>query len=220
MKPYDTGFICGRFQTFHKGHQKLVETGLLLCDRLVIFVGSAQESGTERNPLNISTRINMLKAVYDTPNIMIFGLADMTNENDICPEWGRYLLENIDRYIYKAPELMIYGNDASRSGWFDTDDIKHTSELIVNRNELPISATMVRSLMALNMRREWMQYVDPKLHKMYDDLRNEMMTVDWYVDLEAKLRRMLLEDDKTAWNSFVDPLLIPMFDKIKTTLHY
>lgn len=36
-KPYDVGFICGRFQTFHKGHEKLVETGLMLCDRLLIF---------------------------------------------------------------------------------------------------------------------------------------------------------------------------------------
>lgn len=38
MKPYDVGFICGRFQTFHKGHEKLIETGLMLCDRLLILL--------------------------------------------------------------------------------------------------------------------------------------------------------------------------------------
>ena len=48
-RPYDTGLLVGRFQTFHKGHQKLVETGLMLCDRLLLLVGSAQECGTERN---------------------------------------------------------------------------------------------------------------------------------------------------------------------------
>ena len=48
MKVYDTGLICGRFQTFHKGHERLVDTGLLLCDRLLILIGSAQECGTER----------------------------------------------------------------------------------------------------------------------------------------------------------------------------
>lgn len=116
MKPYDVGLICGRFQTFHKGHEKLVETGLMLCDRLLIFVGSSQECGTERNPLNINTRTKMIKAVYgDNDNIMIYGLADLTNENDIRPEWGRYLLDNADRYIHKNPEVMIYGNDESRS---------------------------------------------------------------------------------------------------------
>lgn len=219
MKPYDVGFICGRFQTFHKGHQKLIETGLMLCDRLLVFVGSAQESGTERNPLNISTRIKMIQSVYDNPSrVMVFGLADMTDENDICPEWGKYLLHNVDKYIYKAPELMIYGNDASRSGWFDTDDIKQTSELIVNRHELPISATMVRSLMSLDIRREWMKNVDTKLHKMYDELRNEMMNVQFYKEQRSSLMKMLLNNERDEWDKSVDPLLIPMYDSIREAL--
>lgn len=181
MKPYDTGLICGRFQTFHKGHERLVDTGVMLCDRLLILIGSAQECGTERNPLNINTRTRMLKEVYgDNPNIMIYGLSDMTNENDIRPEWGRYLLDNVDRYIYKNPDVMIYGNDESRSNWFDKKDLKNTTELIINRSELPISATMLRQLMVEDNRKEWMKWVNPRLHKMYDELRNELMTIKYY----------------------------------------
>lgn len=176
MKPYDVGLICGRFQTFHKGHEKLVDTGLLLCDRLLILVGSSQECRTERNPLNINTRTKMIKEVYGyNPNIMIYGLADMTNENDICVEWGRYLLDNVDRYIFKNPDVMIYGNDESRSAWFDKKDLKNTTELILNREELAISATMLRNLMIEDNRKEWMKWVNPKLHKMYDELRRELM---------------------------------------------
>lgn len=112
MKPYDVGLVCGRFQTFHKGHEKLIDTGLLLCDRMLILVGSAQECGTKRNPLNVNTRIKMIREVYgDDPNIMIYALSDLTDENDITPDWGRYLLQNVDRYIYKNPDVMIYGND-------------------------------------------------------------------------------------------------------------
>ena len=181
MKPYDVGMICGRFQTFHKGHESLVETAMQLCDRVLILIGSAQECGTERNPFNINTRTKMLKAIYgDRPEIMIYGLADMTNENDIRPEWGRYLLDNADRYIYKAPELMIYGNDEARSRWFAPEDIKNTSELIVNRRKLPISATMVRQAMKEDRRKDWMSMVNPKLHKMYDELRAELMSVPFY----------------------------------------
>lgn len=187
MKPYDVGLICGRFQTFHKGHEKLFETGLLLCDRLLILVGSAQESGTERNPFNVATRIKMLKTIYgDNPNIMIYGLADLSNENDIRPEWGRYLLDNVDRYIYKNPELMIYGNDESRSAWFDKKDLKNTTELIINRNELPISATMVRERMINDDRKGWMELVNPKLHKMYDELRAELMSVEFYKSMKER----------------------------------
>lgn len=187
MKPYDTCLICGRFQTFHIGHESLIETGLKLCDRVLILIGSAQECGTERNPFNINTRTKMLKEIYgDSPNIMIYGLSDMTNENDICPEWGRYLLNNVDRYIYKAPELMIYGNDESRSRWFDPEDIRDTSEFIVNRGRIPISATMVREAMVFDRRKEWMNMVNPKLHKMYDELRAELMSVPFYQEIKNK----------------------------------
>jgi len=184
MKPYDVGLVCGRFQTFHKGHEKLVDTGLLLCDRLLILIGSAQESGTERNPFNINTRTKILREIYgDRPEIMIYALSDMTDENDICPEWGRYLLNNVDRYIYKNPELMIYGNDESRSGWFDKKDLANTAELIVNRQDLPISATMVREAMAKDDRKKWMSLVNLRLHKMYDVLRAELMSVPFYQEL-------------------------------------
>lgn len=158
-----------------------------------------------KKPLNIETRIEMIRTVYpeETANdrIMIYALSDMTNENDIRPEWGRYLLDNVDRYIYKAPELMVYGNDEARSRWFDTNDILDTSEFIVNRGKIPISATMLRDLMVTNDRKEWMKWVDPRLHKMYDRLRNELMTVAWY---QERLKQLLAErsikeqENKTA----------------------
>lgn len=107
LKPYDCGLICGRFQTFHKGHESLVETGLKLCDRVLILIGSAQESGTERNPFDVNTRTDVLKAIYgDNANIIIHGISDLTNENDIRPEWGRYLLDNVDRYICESLRLI------------------------------------------------------------------------------------------------------------------
>lgn len=190
LKPYDVGLICGRFQTFHIGHESLVETGLKLCDRILILIGSAQEAGTERNPYDVNTRTDMLKTIYGyEPNIIIHGLADLTDENDIRPEWGRYLLDNVDRYIYKAPELMIYGNDESRSRWFDPEDIRDTSEFIVNRGRIPISATIVREAMVKDDRKAWMSMVNPKLHKMYDRLRAELMSVPFYQDLLIRLRK-------------------------------
>ena len=186
---YDSGLIVGRFQTFHKGHQSLVETGLKLCDRVLILVGSAQENGTERNPFNIATRIEIIKNIYgDNDRVSIYGLSDLTHENDISTEWGRYLLINVDRYIFKAPELMIYGNDEARSQWFDPEDIKDTAEFIIPRGRLPISATMIREMMIKDERKEWMKWVDPKIHKLYDKLRAELMSIPYYKDLANKLK--------------------------------
>lgn len=190
-KPYDVGFICGRFQTFHKGHESLIDTGLRLCDRILIMVGSAQEYGTERNPFNVSTRIKMLESIYgkSNPDIKIVALSDMSHENNDCPEWGKYLLKNIDRYIYKVPDLMIYGNDDRRSKWFDKDDIKDVTEVIVNRGRIPITATQVREYMVFDDRHEWQKWVNPKLHKMYDELRSELMSIPFYQELYKKLSK-------------------------------
>lgn len=180
-KPYDCGLLVGRFQTFHIGHQSLVEAGRKLCERMIILVGSAQECGTERNPFNIKTRIDCIEAVYGyDSNIQIYALSDLTHENDITPDWGKYLLKEVKRYIHKSPELMIYGNDEARSRWFDTEDIKDTSEFIIPRSRIPISATQIRQLMVEDKREEWMKWVDPKLHKLYDRLRSELMEVDYY----------------------------------------
>lgn len=182
---YDSGLIVGRFQTFHKGHQSLVDAGLQLCDRVLILIGSAQESGTERNPYNISTRIDVIRSVYvDNSRVSVYALPDLTNENDITEEWGRYVLAQVDRYLYKAPELMIYGNDEARSRWFNVNDIKDTAEFIIPRSRLPISATMLREMMVKDERREWMKWVNPKLHKMYDRLRAELMEVPYYKELQ------------------------------------
>ena len=79
---------------------------------------------------------------------------------------------------------MIYGNDESRSRWFDPDDIKDVTEIIVSRGKIPISATQVRALMVADNRREWQKWVNPKLHKMYDEIRRELMSVPFYASEE------------------------------------
>ena len=49
---------------------------------------------------------------------------------------------------------------------------------------VPISATMVRDLMVKDNRREWQKWVNPKLHKLYLELRQELLTVTFYKNME------------------------------------
>ena len=39
-------------------------------------------------------------------------------------------------------------------------------------------------MMVKDERREWMKWVNPKLHKMYDRLRAELMEVPYYKELQ------------------------------------
>ena len=63
MKKYDVGLLVGRFNVFHIGHKSLADLALTMCDRLLILVGSAQESGTLRNPFSVKTRIKMINEI-------------------------------------------------------------------------------------------------------------------------------------------------------------
>lgn len=194
-KAYDCGLVVGRFQTLTIGHEYLIESALRLCDRLLIFVGSAQEYGTERNPLNVNTRIKMLREVYDDDKrVIIQPLVDLTNENDISEDWGKYVLENCRRYIYKNPEIFVFGNDTNKgSSWFSNEDLENTSQLIVNRNKIPISGTKLRELMVYGdiKRSEWMSWVNPKLHKFYEEIRSELMSVPFYQKKQIELIKNL-----------------------------
>ena len=41
-------------------------------------------------------------------------------------------------------------------------------------------------MMIKNNRREWQKWVNPKLHKMYDELRKELMLVPEFRELEQE----------------------------------
>lgn len=181
-KQYDVGLLIGRFQVFHLGHKYLADMALTYCDRLLIFVGSAQEKGTERNPFSIETRIEKIKEIYLQDNVIVRGLPDLTNEDDITTDWGKYLLKNAYDAIGKFPDLMIYGNDESRSGWFDPEDIKNIFMLEVPRGlALPkLSATGNRKLMVEDLRDAWRERHPVEIHKDYDKLREELMLCPFY----------------------------------------
>lgn len=181
MKPYDIGLTLGRFNHLHVGHEEMIETGLRLCDRLLVLVGSAQEFNTIRNPFSISTRMEMIKEVYGD-RVIVKPITDMSAdpENDITPDWGRFVLNVVDNYIYKMPDIMIYGNDEARSKWFDPEDIKGITEVIISRSKIKISATEIRTMLLHDDRRTWMQYTNSRLHKHYDRLRNELLAVESY----------------------------------------
>lgn len=183
-KIYDCGGLLGRFHTYHIGHENLVNQALKLCDRVVIFVGSAQECGTERNPFNIATRISMLEAIYgkNNPRVIIKALSDLSSYKDITFDWGRYVLDNYRRYIYKSPDMMVFGEEESNNRWFSPEDSSDMLKLYIPRTRINISATELRDMMLRDDRENWQKWVNPKLHKLYDVLRAELLSVPTYKD--------------------------------------
>ena len=90
---YKHGFCIMRAQPFHIGHQKIIDQMLKECERVTVALGSIQEQGTPRNPLNYTTRKKMIQNIYrDTPEyerLKIIGLFDINNP----AEWGEFVLD-------------------------------------------------------------------------------------------------------------------------------
>jgi nicotinamide-nucleotide adenylyltransferase len=190
-QPFDSALFVGRFQHIHIGHESVINKALMLANRLLILVGSGQEYGTIRNPFSLETRMKLIRQIYpDTNRVIIRPLNDLTNEDDITPEWGRYVLDQVKSHFHKLPELMVYGNDEARSRWFDPKDISSMAEFIISRDKLNLSATMMRYylLRAEPMDRDrWHELTNQHIHKYWDELNYELMGAPGYREIVARL---------------------------------
>jgi len=150
-----TGVILFRAQPFHRGHLNMVQKAYEDCAAnncdLYIFVGSADKSGTVRNPLPIDFRIMLLEGslhehftTEQMKYIHIFPLADMTDEADNSHAWGRYLYIKMFSKT-KDSDMTIYYSDDPRImlGWFAQDERWLLRFKFLDRFE-GISATLVR----------------------------------------------------------------------------
>ncbi len=95
-KKFAIGLFIGRFQPFHKGHLFALRYAESRCKRLIIGIGSSNQSGTERDPISAAGRIRIIKAALGPQEIdrrkisfmRIMQIPDF-NDNDV---WFRYIM--------------------------------------------------------------------------------------------------------------------------------
>ena len=188
-KTFVNALIVGRFQVAgpHLGHQSLIDMAASLAENVVIMISSSQEYGTERNPFCYETRANMFRETYGktykSSKIILRDLPDLTNENDITTEWGKHILTKQKIVTKRNPDIMIFGDDDSNEGWFAKEDSFETSMLKIPRARIDISATQLRQWMAQDDRESWMEFTHPRMHSFYDEIRGELMQIDFYKQL-------------------------------------
>ena len=174
MKPYKNGLIVGRFQVFHIGHERIVRTALKLCERVLVLIGSSQESRTEKNPLTYEERCEMISDVFpkefEKGRLIIAPLPDIGVGN--VPAWGRYVLDKASDILGCLPDLLVSGKEERRITWFDgfEGDI---SELYIPKT-VDISATQMRQWLISGDLHMWMINSPSRLHKRSESLRRAL----------------------------------------------
>ena len=162
---YNYGLIVGRFQVLHNGHKRMIDTALSICDRVVVYIGSAQESGTKRNPFNFAVRMDMFCRLYSeeitSHRLIIEPLIDIgVGDNAL---WGAYIMNTFEFHYNQLPNLYITGNDENRDSWFNSEIAPGVDELILARDN--ISATECRGALEQDDYVRWCKSVPEVFHK-------------------------------------------------------
>lgn len=166
-KPFRLGILVGRFQTFHTGHEYMINKALALCERVGVFIGSSQEAGTEKNPFTYELRSELLRAVF-ADALEIYPLPDIGVGNNA--RWGEYVLQEVCRRFGTAPDLLVSGKEERRLDWFDGVAGLSVSELYVPKL-INISATEMRGFFMENNEQAFRAYTNPALWPFYERLR-------------------------------------------------
>jgi bifunctional NMN adenylyltransferase/nudix hydrolase len=113
MKSYKLAVVVGRFQPLHCGHEELIKQALLKAEKVLILVGSSQESRTVKNPFNFHERRDMIESTFvdDVHRLSIVPLMDFdTNE-----EWINNVEITINlKHAYDS-EICVFVCDKDQS---------------------------------------------------------------------------------------------------------
>lgn len=169
---YKLGLYLGRFQPLHIGHTSIIDRMLKECKTIVIAIGSAQESGAERNPLSYNFRWNLIRTVYhdQIDRIRIVPINDRTNYSDDS-SWGVHLLNYLDVNEDLFPDVIYEGDDLVNTNWYDECVVP---VIRVPRCTIPVSGTDLRKAIKSDCKDFALQYLPIQTHKFYDELRKEI----------------------------------------------
>lgn len=159
------GVVLSRCQPLHKGHLEMINKALAENDKVLFIIGSADKSGTERNPFSINYRINMFRIaldfVDDKSRVSYMILKDWSSDTNIPKqdnitgdidvadsvnkEWGMYLYYNIVNHIGQKDFTFYYNDDISLvSAWFP-DFIKNRITVSNSTRLDDISSSAIRT---------------------------------------------------------------------------
>ena len=137
-----TAFI-GRFQPFHLGHKHVVEQHS--DEDLVLVLGSAGESRTDENPLNVEERKSIIHECF--PEIEVFAVEDYESDE----KWLNEIIEKT------GAEKVVSGNEVVLEIFREMSDLE-VEEADMHEPEI-YSGTEVRR--RINSGGEW-SYLVPE----------------------------------------------------------
>lgn len=158
MKKARTALFVARLQPFHKGHLHAIKSIIRKYGKIVIAIGSAQESRTRRNPFSFGERKAMIRSVLENNRISakIIGVRDFYND----AKWAKAIRRKCKF------DVVITGNAWTRRCFKEKYPVTAPDLLQPKK----YSSTRIRKLMAKG--KEWKRLV-PK--QVYDCIKKKKL---------------------------------------------
>lgn len=170
---YKVGMVLGRFQPIHNGHLSIIQRALEDCEKVILIVGSAQESGTEQNPLSLLDRTQLIIRSLrgNMKRIEIFPIAD---REDIAADasWGEYVLETLEKAGIDKPEAVYVGGGEHREDWYTSVGL---DVVITDRNITPISSTQIRTAIKEDNYDFFCEAMHPNTWRLFNSLKKILL---------------------------------------------
>ena len=109
IKTNHLSFVIGRFQPFHKGHKQLIDIALSLDKqgKVVVFIGSASESNTNKNPFNFLQRVEIISSCYTKEELKRLVFVPLLDYKD-NKQWLKSIREELISYDMDHIDLKKY----------------------------------------------------------------------------------------------------------------
>lgn len=144
-----------RAQPIHLGHLDVIRKASLENNKVLVFIGSANKSGTKRNPLSIADRCFFVKSAVENSkldNIVVAPLNDWSKEDSfaLAKEWGRFFYYNAVNQLGSKTFTFYYNDDVKiAENWFD-EELSKRVKIIHAVRERDVSSTQVREAILNN----------------------------------------------------------------------
>lgn len=110
------GVYIGRFQPFHNGHLKVLNSALSKFDRVVVVLGSHNTLRTPKNPWTAEEREVMISRAVNNPRLRFIYQEDRGGNNE---KWAQEIQEKVKLLCWEDDqEFFITGCDKDASSFY------------------------------------------------------------------------------------------------------
>ncbi len=155
-----TALFIGRFQPFHKAHISDVKLALKECEKVIIAIGSSQESLTKENPFSYEEREKMIMKVLEAHKIFNFDIIPVPDVND-DKRWVQHV-----RKIIREFDVVYTGNDFTEKLFKEKKINVRKIELIPNINSTEIRKRILHE-------NDWKELVPSEIADYIVDISGE-----------------------------------------------